>query len=162
MSRKIFIAVGAVSLVSIFAANNLALKPSKPQGPVSYNFEVRPILAENCFGCHGPDLKANKADLRLDTFEGATAKFADSEGHAIVPGKPEQSDLLTRINSHDREIMMPEAESGKKLTDAQKEILHRWIVEGARYEKHWSFIPPTKKETKDASGWSRNGIDPFI
>ena len=162
MSRKIFIAVGAVGFGSIFAASSFGFKSSKPRGPVSYNFEVRPILAENCFGCHGPDLKANKADLRLDTFEGATAKFADSEGHAIVPGKPEQSDLLTRINSHDREIMMPEAESGKKLTDAQKDILHRWIIEGARYEKHWAFISPTKKEPKDESGWSRNGIDPFI
>jgi mono/diheme cytochrome c family protein len=162
MSRKIFIAVGAIGFGSIFAASSFGFKSSKPRGPVSYNFEVRPILAENCFGCHGPDLKANKADLRLDTFEGATAKFADSEGHAIVPGKPEQSDLLTRINSHDREIMMPEAESGKKLTDAQKDILHRWIVEGARYEKHWAFISPTKKESKDESGWSRNGIDPFI
>lgn len=162
MSRKIVIAVGVVGLGSLFAASNIALKASKPRGPVSYNFEVRPILAENCFGCHGPDLKANKAKLRLDTFEGATAKFADSEGHAIVPGKPEQSDLLTRIKSHDPEIMMPEAESGKKLTEAQKDILHRWIVEGARYEKHWSLIPPTKTEPKDESGWSRNGIDPFI
>lgn len=162
MSRRIFIAVGIVGLGFIFAATSLGLKSSKQRGPVSYNFEVRPILAENCFGCHGPDLKANKADLRLDTFEGATAKFVDSEGYAIVPGKPEQSELLTRINSHDPEIMMPEAESGKKLTDVQKEILHRWIIEGARYEKHWSFIPPIKAEPKDESGWSRNGIDPFI
>ena len=162
MSRKIFIAAGVIGLGSLFAATSYALKSPKPKGPVSYNFEVRPILAENCFGCHGPDLKANKADLRLDTFEGATAKFPDSEGHAIVPGKPEQSDLLTRINSHDREIMMPEAESGKKLTEAQKDILHRWIKEGARYEKHWAFIPPIKTELKDESGWSRNGIDPFI
>ena len=86
MSRKIFITFGVIGLGSLFAASSFALKSPKPKGPVSYNFEVRPILAENCFGCHGPDLKANKADLRLDTFEGATAKFPDSEGHAIVPG----------------------------------------------------------------------------
>lgn len=154
--------VAVATLVATFAGALRAKTEAPAKGAPSYNFEVRPILAENCFGCHGPDLKANKAGLRLDTFEGATAKFKDSDGHAIVPGKPDESDLLHRIHSKDPAEVMPEAESGKTLTDAQKEILRRWIIAGAPYEKHWSLIPPTKVELKDTSGWSRNGIDPFV
>lgn len=164
MSRQLgIILLTIATLVAVTIAGALRANTQKQsKGVPSYNFDVRPILAENCFGCHGADLKANKADLRLDTFEGATAKLHDSDGYAIVPGKPDESELLRRIHSTDPSEVMPEAESGKKLTDEQKAVLKRWIEAGAPYEKHWSFIPPRKVEAKDTSGWSRNGIDPFI
>jgi hypothetical protein len=135
---------------------------SAREGPPSFNFEVQPILATHCLGCHGPDLKANKAGLRLDTFEGATAKLEESEGHAIVPGKPEHSELVARIFDEDAEDVMPPPETGKQLTKAEKEILRRWIASGARYERHWSLIPPKSTEVADRSDWSRNGIDPYV
>ena len=166
MIRKARTPLVALAVAALLAGGATALRsrsePAQPKGPPSYNFDVRPILAENCFGCHGPDLKANKAGLRLDTFEGATAKLRDSEGHAIVPGKPDESELLRRVHSQDPEEMMPQPESGKTLTDEQKAVLRRWIAAGAPYEKHWSLIPPRKVEIRDDTGWSRNGIDPFI
>ncbi len=131
-------------------------------GPPSFNFEVQPILAAHCLGCHGPDLKANKFGLRLDTFEGATARLQESEGHAIVPGKPERSELVSRIFGEDAEDVMPPPETGKKLSAAEKDILRRWVASGARYERHWSLNSPKPAEAKDGSGWSRNGIDPFV
>jgi len=163
MPRQTVIVLPVVAALVATIAGALRANPqTQSKGVPSYNFDVRPILAENCFGCHGPDLKANKADLRLDTFEGATAKLHGSDGYAIVPGKPDESELLRRVHSTDPSEVMPEAESGKKLTDEQKAVLERWIEAGAPYEKHWSFIPPRKVEAKDTSGWSRNGIDPFI
>lgn len=135
---------------------------SAQEGPPSFNFEVQPILATHCLGCHGPDLKANKAGLRLDTFEGATAKLEESEGHAIVPGKPEASELVSRIFDKDAEDVMPPPETGKQLTAAEKDILRRWVAAGAKYERHWSLNPPKLTEAKDGSGWSRNGIDPYV
>jgi len=135
---------------------------SAKEGPPSFNFEVQPILATHCLGCHGPDLKANKAGLRLDTFAGATAKLEESEGHAIVPGKPESSEVISRIFDEDAEDVMPPPETGKKLTAAEKDILRRWIAAGANYERHWSLNPPKAAEAKDTSGWSRNGVDPHI
>jgi hypothetical protein len=134
----------------------------KAAGPPSFNFEVQPILAANCLACHGPDLRTNKAGLRLDTFAGATARLEESEGHAIVPGKPEHSGMISRILAEDAEDVMPPPETGKRLTAAEKDILRRWIAAGATYERHWSLNPPKPAEAKDASGWSRNGIDPFI
>ena len=132
------------------------------EGPPNFNFEVQPILATHCLGCHGPDLKANKAGLRLDTFAGATAKLEESEGHAIVPGKPDKSELVARIFHEDAEEIMPPPESGKKLTAAEKDILRRWVAAGAKYEPHWSFNAPKLVSAKDTSGWSRNAIDPYV
>jgi mono/diheme cytochrome c family protein len=124
------------------------------EGAPSYNRDVRPILSDNCFLCHGPDAKGRKADLRLDTFEGATA---DLDGlSAIVPGQPEKSELLARIASHDEEERMPPPKTKKPpLGAAQIDILTRWIAAGAQYEPHWAFIPPT------ATG-SEKSIDAFI
>lgn len=155
------LAVLAVGGLAVLGTSLAGGRPKPPEAP-SYNFEVRPILAENCFGCHGPDVKANKAGLRLDTFEGATARLEDSEGFAIVPGDPDASEMLRRVLSDDPEEVMPQPESGKKLTAGQKDVLRRWIAAGAPYERHWALIPPRKVEVSDPSGWSRNGIDPFI
>ena len=124
---------------------------------LEYNRDIRPILAENCFACHGPDSAARKAGLRLDSREEATKA-------AIVPGRPESSELIERIFTKDEEQLMPPVKSFKKLTEAQKEALKRWIAEGAEYQPHWSYIPPKRPAVPVVknSAWVRNPIDSFI
>ena len=102
---------------------------------VSYNFEVRPILAAKCFGCHGSDAGNRKGDLRLDRREEATAS-------AIVPGDADKSELMRRILSRDPDEAMPPPDKHPALTQAQSEILRRWIEQGAEFERHWAFLPP--------------------
>ncbi len=125
---------------------------------LGYNRDVRPILAENCFACHGADSAARKADLRLDRRDDAI------KSEAIVPGDVEKSALIERIFSDSKSHLMPPPKTKKKLTDAQKEILKRWIAEGAEYEPHWSFIPPKRPALPAVknTGWVRNPIDHFI
>src|SRR5262245_32304596 len=125
---------------------------------LEYNRDVRPILAENCFACHGPDSAARKADLRLDKRDVAI------EHDAIVPGKPADSALVERINSGDADEMMPPPTTKKKLTAAQKERLKQWIAEGAEYQPHWSRIAPTRPQPPQVknSAWVKNPIDAFV
>ncbi|MFN3652688.1 MAG: DUF1553 domain-containing protein [Armatimonadota bacterium] len=127
---------------------------------VRYNRDVRPILADNCFACHGPDSAARKANLRLDTFADATQ--ARNGRAAVVPKNPAKSELVKRILGDGP--LMPPASSHKKLTKAQIEILKRWVAQGAEYEKHWSYIPPRRSalpKVKNAA-WVRNPIDRFV
>jgi hypothetical protein len=125
-----------------------------------FNCDIRPILSDKCFKCHGPDKLARKADLRLD--QRAAAISAD----AIVPGKPDESLLVERIFSDNPKQVMPPANSGKTLTVEQKETLRKWIAAGAEYQSHWSFIPVPKQvavpAVKDGSKWIRNPIDAFV
>lgn len=125
---------------------------------LEFNRDVRPILAEACFACHGIDGAARQADLRLDERQSAI------DSGAIEPGKPDASLLVERIFSDDPDLLMPPAKSHKKLTDAQKETLKRWIAEGAEYQPHWSFVAPTKPEAPAVKreAWIRNPIDRFI
>jgi len=109
--------------------------------PLRYNRDIRPILSDNCFACHGPDKNKRDSGLRLDIREQAT-RPAESGDTAIVPGKPEASQLIARISSEDRDEQMPPPKSHKKLTAAQKELIKRWIAQGAEYEPHWAFVPP--------------------
>lgn len=122
--------------------------------PISYGRDVRPILSENCFFCHGQDPNQRKAELRLDTREG------QREGDVVVPGKPDASELVARILATDAK-KMPPAKSNRKLTDEQKEILKRWIAEGANFEEHWAFVAPKRPEIPKIDGVS-NPIDAFI
>jgi hypothetical protein len=124
---------------------------------VSFNRDIRPILSQNCLLCHGPDPKHRKADLRLDDVESATKS-------AIVPGKPDQSAVLKRLLSDDPEERMPPADSGKQLTKSEIELVRRWIAQGAKYESHWAFIPPTKSEIPKIANpkLARNAIDRFV
>ena len=108
---------------------------------VDFNFHVRPILVQNCYLCHGPDPSGRKADLRLDTFEGATAALKEG-GYAIVPGKPSKSHLIHRIHSGEEDIVMPPPESNYKLTEREKALLEKWIDQGAEWKEHWAFIRP--------------------
>lgn len=122
-----------------------ASMPAEPPGtePVSFNRDVRPILAENCFACHGFDPRHREAGLRLDTFEGATSEREGLPG--IVPGNPARSAVWERIQSSDPDVVMPPPKSHRNpLTPSQRETLRRWIEEGAKYELHWSFLPPKR------------------
>jgi hypothetical protein len=125
---------------------------------LEYNRDVRPILAENCFACHGPDSAARKADLRLDRREDAL------KSEAIVPGDLAASEIVNRICATEPETLMPPPKTKKALTAAQKDTLKRWISEGAEYQPHWSLLPPkrpTPPQVKNAK-WIRNPIDRFI
>ena len=120
---------------------------------IDFNRQIRPILSENCFACHGPDAKHREGELRLDTFEGATAVH---EGNRAVDVKnPKASSLLARIDSKDRDDLMPPPKSHKRLTAEQKLLLKQWIGKGAKWADHWAFVPP-----KNADG--DHNIDTFI
>ncbi|MFL2912094.1 MAG: PSD1 and planctomycete cytochrome C domain-containing protein [Opitutales bacterium] len=130
--------------------------------PVDFTNEVRPILSEYCFHCHGPDKSTRKAKLRLDLSEGA---LADLGGYsAVIPGKPEDSELMFRLHSEDEDELMPPPENGKSLTNEQKKILEDWIREGARYQEHWSFLPIDDPQVpeKNAKTQSDHPIDRFL
>jgi hypothetical protein len=124
----------------------------------TYNRDIRPIFAETCFACHGPDKAARKGRLRLDVREEAV------KARAIVPGRPDESALVERIFEGDLKKRMPPLKSHKKLTAAQKDLLKRWVAAGAEYEPHWAFVAPRRPAppaVKDA-GWVRNPIDRFV
>jgi hypothetical protein len=128
-----------------------------------FNRDIRPILAENCFKCHGPDEAARKSELRLDNRDGAL-RPAKSGKPAIVPGAPESSELLGRITSKDTANRMPPPKTGKSLSDAQIEALRRWVKQGAPYAVHWAYAKPVRPpipEVKDAA-WPKTDLDRFI
>src|SRR5687768_4174425 len=110
---------------------------------VNFNRGIRPILSDTCFKCHGFDANQRKADLRLDTREGALADLGGGHG-AIVPGKPDESEAYRRMSSDDIEEKMPPPDSGLTLTAKQVELIKKWIEQGAEYPQHWSFIPATQ------------------
>lgn len=158
----------AVSLSGAAAlANSRNPRGGKPEGAasvpekISFNHHVRPILSENCFYCHGPDENTQEAGLRLDLREAATEDLGGYS--AIVPGDAEDSEIWYRILSDDPADVMPPPESHRTLSEADKEILRRWINEGAEYEAHWAFIQPERAELPSLkSDWVRNPIDAFI
>jgi hypothetical protein len=123
----------------------LVLPSPSVRAAVDFNRDIRPLLSDNCFNCHGPDAATRKAELRLDDRTGALTP-AKSGKPAIVPGKPDESELVHRIFTGDTDDLMPPEDSHKKLTGAQKELLKQWIAEGAEYKGHWAFIPPVRAE----------------
>jgi Protein of unknown function (DUF1553)/Protein of unknown function (DUF1549)/Concanavalin A-like lectin/glucanases superfamily/Planctomycete cytochrome C len=130
---------------------------------VEFNRDIRPILSDRCYTCHGPDQAQRKSKLRLDTEAGAKA---DLGGHfAIVPGDPARSELVRRVSSDDKARRMPPAWAGAaKLTDREMDLLTRWVAQGAAWEKHWSFLAPRRPALPQASDphWPKNPIDAFI
>ena len=127
---------------------------------IEFNRDIRPILSDTCFLCHGPDKARRKADLRLDVEASAKAKIEDH--YAIVPGQPAQSELIRRITTSDADDRMPPAKAGRQLTPRQVELLRRWIEQGAPWQPHWSFIAPKRAELPPAAAWVRNPVDQFI
>ena len=134
----------------------------KDLGGVDFARDIRPLLSDNCFACHGPDAKQRKADLRLDTREGALV-YIDGTS-AVVPGRPSESELVRRVTTDDEDDLMPPPDSGKKLDATQKALLQRWIAEGAEYELHWSYKPVTRPMPPRVKNGSfiLNDIDRFV
>ena len=132
--------------------------PAGAAAPVEYNRDIRPILADNCFACHGADSAAREADLRLDQRDAAI------ELGAIEPGDPEASELIARILSDDPDLVMPPPATKKTLTAEQKALLRQWVEQGAEYQAHWSFIPPQRPELPQVSrpDWVKTPIDAFV
>ena len=130
---------------------------------ISFNQQIRHILSNNCYQCHGPDTETRKAGLRLDLPRSAL-RPADSGEPAIVPGQPDESELIRRIESDDPDSQMPPVDSKKSLTPSEKRLLRDWIAQGANFEQHWSFIAPRRPQppTLPDDSWSRTPIDRFI
>ncbi|MFN7795672.1 MAG: PSD1 and planctomycete cytochrome C domain-containing protein [Planctomycetota bacterium] len=132
----------------------------RAENPISYNRDIRPILADKCFACHGFDEKKREAGLRLDTAEGAT--FKRDGKSAISPGDLAASLLWERVHATDPDVKMPPPDSHKELTAAEIELLGRWIKEGGQYQKHWSFEPPMVADVPPQTAGGKNSIDAFI
>jgi mono/diheme cytochrome c family protein len=168
MRKALFlVAFGLASVASLALGRAEQPKPppAKPAEPViDFTRQIRPILSENCFACHGPDEKARKAKLRLDTKDGAFAKLTRSGGFAIVPRNCDDSQLVERVESADPARVMPPPKSGKTLKPEQIALLKKWIAQGAPYTTHWAFEAPKKPAVPEASKqeWVRNPIDAFV
>lgn len=132
--------------------------------PVDFNRDIRPILSNRCWKCHGPDEKERQAGLRFDSREGVIAKL-ESGKPAVVVGKPEESELIRRITSQDETERMPPAGQGKPLDAREVELLRTWVRQGAKFAKHWSYEKPIRTvvpEVRSSKSEIRNPIDNFI
>lgn len=149
-------------MLTLAAANFAFTVETSGEERISFNRQIRPLLSDRCWTCHGPDEKNRKGRLRLDTRDGA---LASKDGRAIIaPGRPEQSELIKRIVSNDPDEKMPPPESHLSLSDQEIELLREWIAQGAEWEKHWAFIPAHKSEPPAVPNraWARNTIDRFV
>ncbi len=165
MKRRVLSSVLVSSIaVAIFLTSHAGIRilAEQTQPRVDFDRDIRPILSDNCFACHGPDEKQRMVDLRLDTKDGA---FADRGGYqVIVSGKASASRLYQKISAKSEEERMPPSDSGRKLTAKQIELIGSWIDQGARWQTHWAFDPPRRPPlpTLKDGGWSRNPIDQFV
>ena len=153
-----------IGMVTPSFASSLSAEPAVP-GVVQFNRDVRPIMANTCFKCHGPDIKANKADLRLDLPENARLARKDKQGRMstpIVAGHPESSEVWRRVSSEDPTLAMPPPDSLHLLSPRDKEVIRLWIAQGAKYEPHWAYIAPVEAEPPKVLGPQNNPIDAFI
>ena len=156
--------IGMLAIVSLGIISSDGYAQDTQQTGLDFNRDIRPILSENCFYCHGQDGNKREADLRLDVRQAA------EEGGAIKPGDIENSGIISRIYAEDPEVVMPPPKSNRRLTDEQKELLKRWIAQGAEYSNHWAFDPIREPvipvaagvATKSDSNWETQSIDAFI
>ncbi|QDU25381.1 Planctomycete cytochrome C [Anatilimnocola aggregata] len=151
-------------VATVFGLTLSAVNPARSADPpVDFNRDIRPIISNTCYKCHGFDEAKREAGLRLDTHEGAIAKL-DSGAAAVVPGKSADSEMLKRLLSTDASERMPPPESGKTVTPEQIELIKRWIDQGAKYQGHWSFVTPVRPALPEvkAKDRVRNPIDNFI
>jgi uncharacterized protein DUF1553/uncharacterized protein DUF1549/concanavalin A-like lectin/glucanase superfamily protein/cytochrome c len=171
MRRLLFILLSAALLLAgIYYCSAIVELPSDVKeaynalpGSLDYNIDVKPILSDKCFACHGPDKAKQKAGLRLDIAAFAFAGLSGDKGKvAIDPGNPEGSELFHRILSDDPKYRMPSPESHHTLTAYEKAVLIKWIEDGAVYKQHWAFVKPVKPDVPDADGTINNPIDNFI
>ena len=157
--RFVLVALAVTAGVVLCAATVASNSADSGSQSIDFNRDIRPILSDNCFACHGPDEKQRKAGLHLDTKEGAFSKT-----NVIVPGNSAASRLIRRITAPDPEMRMPPPDSGRSLTDSQKALITRWIDQGAKWETHWAYVAPVRLDPPKvaASGWPRNPIDNFV
>ena len=150
--------VCATGLLGLFLTDSSSVCGAE----IEFNRDVRPILSDLCFQCHGPDASQRQADLRLDQESGLLGTTADPE--VVVPGNAAESELFKRLLSTDLELVMPPPSSEKQITADQIDIIKRWIDAGARWQKHWAFIPPRRPEIPQVrqQAWVRNPIDAFV
>ncbi|MFN7944549.1 MAG: DUF1553 domain-containing protein [Blastocatellia bacterium] len=162
MKRRLQLLTLVVALISLhfyLRTVTAQTQPVRSARPVDFNREIRPILSDNCFACHGPDEKQRMARLRLDTKEGAFSKSG-----VIIPGDAENSRLIKRISSSNPNTVMPPPDSGHKLTEQQISLIRRWVAEGAQWTEHWAYSAPRRVEPPSVSNpaWIRNPIDNFV
>src|SRR4030095_2085464 len=154
--------VAAAASIFIYRKN----KPKEKVPPhVDFNIHIRPILADRCFKCHGPDSKQRKANLRLDIPDSAFAALKESPGmFAIVPGDPTHSQVFLRISSTDTSEQMPPPSSNVSLSAYEIKLIEKWIKQGAEYKPHWAFIAPQPQQLPETENkkWTKNEIDHFI
>lgn len=131
---------------------------------IDFNYHVRPILSDRCYPCHGPDENARQAELRLDDPALVFTQLAESEGYAVIPGKPRQSVLIDRVLHDDPQIMMPPPDSRLTLNAREKATFVKWIEQGAEWKKHWAYLPPVKTQLPAVNlvQWPKNEIDYFV
>lgn len=143
----------AVLVIAVAAAGSVSANDL----PVDYSRDIQPLLAQYCLACHGSDAEGREAELRLDNAEGAYE-------WAIVPGKPEESEVLARVLSDDPESFMPPPSTNKSLSDQEKQLLREWIAAGAEYEEHWAFVAPARPAVPPVAdqAWPKNEIDRFV
>lgn len=155
MSKQNYLCFFLFCVIGLLPANGFA------QNKIDFNRDIRPILSDNCFSCHGPDENSREADLRLD--EEPNAKM-DRGGYKVIhPGESAKSELISRVFSDDPDELMPPPEFDKKLTKTQKEVLKKWIDQGANWSMHWAYLPPKDHPTPELdSAWARSWIDRFI
>jgi len=152
-----------VWLTWTLALGGIASLPAAESAEVDYSRDVRPILSQHCYACHGPDDASRQAGLRLDRADAALAE-SESGATAVVPGRPEASELVARVTSDDADLRMPPASTGHTLSARQIDLLRRWVASGAKFDDHWSFRPMAKPDppTVGNAAWVRNPIDAFI
>jgi Protein of unknown function (DUF1549)/Protein of unknown function (DUF1553)/Planctomycete cytochrome C len=170
MMKPVTLTVLAIAMLITLAVSCLDTTGPAQSEPVpdkiSYNFNIRPILSDRCFACHGPDVSKQKAGLRLDNPESAYKPLRETKGaFAIVAGHPEKSEMYKRVSSKDPSYQMPTPESHLSLlSDHEVALIKKWIEQGGKYERHWAFTKPEKSplpQTKN-NKWARNPIDRFI
>ena len=162
IARRIFYPSLALFIVTALpSASSSAAETTQPN--INFGRDVRPILADKCFTCHGPDEEHREGSLRFDQQESAFGE-ADSGERAIVPGKPDESEMIVRITSEDESMRMPPEESEKPLEPEEIELLRRWVEQGADWQQHWSLVPPERPQLPPVSDetWPNNEIDLFI
>ncbi|HZT80192.1 MAG TPA: PSD1 and planctomycete cytochrome C domain-containing protein [Gemmataceae bacterium] len=171
LPSRFFLALSVVAAAGLVVGLTRPPKEARADGPaparpaIDFNRQIRPILSENCFACHGPDEKARKAKLRLDTKEGLLREVRSGLGRVVEPGKSAASDLIQRVTADEPHRLMPPPKSGKKpLKPEQVALLKEWIDQGAPWSSHWAFLPPKRPPLPKVADrqWVREPLDAFI
>ncbi len=158
----LFPLVCALTVFVIAAQQPAPVTKAATERPIDFQREIRPILSDNCFQCHGPDKETRMADLRLDTKEGALA--TRKSGSPVTPGSASKSLIYQRITAASKAQIMPPVHSRRTLTTGQKDLIRRWIEQGAPWKEHWAFVPPARPPLPAVTNvrWIRNPIDRFV